>query len=104
MDVPTLSVAVQSTSLDPYLAPLVFALSGAGARFIMSPEEKSILSFFANMITGTFTGAIIFCFTGVITSVEVRSGVVGLSSYMGGDLLPTLAKLLKKRIEKEGDR
>ena len=97
-------VSVNGTALSEYIAPLVFALSGAGARFVMSGDEKTLLSFFANIVTGTFAGALIYCFSGqIITNHEYRSGLVGLASFSSADLLPRLQKIFLRRIDKTAD-
>lgn len=95
-------LTVNGTSLSEYIAPLIFALSGAGARFVLSGDEKTLLSFFANIVSGTFAGALIYCFSGqLITNHEYRSALVGLASYCSGDLLPKLQKIFLRRIDKE---
>lgn len=95
---------LSNINMQPFIVPFVFAISGACVRFILSKDEKRFLSFFANTLTGIFTGALIYCFSGSIETFEIRCGLVGLASYCGGDLLPVLAKILQKRVEKEGDK
>ena len=102
---PGVVISVNGFSLTEYIAPLIFALSGAGSRFVLSGDEKTLLSFFANIITGTFAGALIYCFTGpFITNHEYRSALVGLASYCSGDLLPRLQKIFLRRIDKEAKK
>ena len=100
---PVVHITVNGLSLTEYVAPLIFALSGAGARFVLSGDEKTLISFFANIITGTFAGALLYCFSGqLISNHEYRSALVGLASYCSGDLLPKLQKIFLRKIDKVG--